>query len=161
VPMIPFYTKQQILLLTVKDVWPMDRLKGMLEELDLKGLWKQNNFDEALANMNEGIAKQEAEKLALIAKMEGFPEWNEGREAALNMIAASENQILRELHPSVLGDKSLEALAGLLQPTIGYAFLDRTRIRPAGFAIGEHIYAIGLAPSEEIVLEQKTFTKRS
>jgi hypothetical protein len=49
---------------------------------------------------------------------------------------------------------------GLLQSDIGYLFLDRTRIRPSGFGIGEHVFALSLAPSEEVTLEQKTFAKR-
>jgi hypothetical protein len=55
VPMIPFYTKQQILQFAVNGVWSVDRLKSMLEELDLKGLWEQNDFDEALANSCLGV----------------------------------------------------------------------------------------------------------
>jgi hypothetical protein len=62
--------------------------------------------------------------------------------------------------PTVLGSQDAEFIAGLLGPDIGYAFLDRTRITPVSFVIGEHVYALGLAPGEEVVLEQKTFTKR-
>jgi hypothetical protein len=61
---------------------------------------------------------------------------------------------------TVLPEQDAELIAGLLQSTVGYVFLDRTRIRPVGFAIGEPVYALGLAPGEEVVLEQKTFTKR-
>lgn len=61
---------------------------------------------------------------------------------------------------SVLTNQDVELVGGLLQSTLGYGFLDRTRISPVGFAIGEHVYALGLAPGEEVVLEQKTFTKR-
>src|SRR6185295_12248797 len=57
--------------------------------------------------------------------------------------------------PSVLGSQTTELVAALLASDIGYAFLDRTRIRPAGFALGEHVYALGLAPGEEVILEQK------
>ncbi|TDU90345.1 hypothetical protein EV138_3931 [Kribbella voronezhensis] len=62
--------------------------------------------------------------------------------------------------PTILGSQETEFVAGLLQSDLGYAFLDRTRIRPAGFALGEHLYALALAPGEEVVLEQKTYTKR-
>lgn len=54
----------------------------------------------------------------------------------------------------------IEDLLALLQSPIGHLFLDRTRIRPSGFAIGEHVYALSLAPGEEVILEQKTFSKR-
>ncbi|MEE3918926.1 hypothetical protein V2I01_12315 [Micromonospora sp. BRA006-A] len=53
-----------------------------------------------------------------------------------------------------------EFLAGLLQSDVGIAFLDRTRIRPVGFALGEHVYALALAPGEEAVLEQRTYTTK-
>ncbi|MGC4847581.1 hypothetical protein ACLQ3F_10095 [Micromonospora sp. DT15] len=61
---------------------------------------------------------------------------------------------------SILGDQEAEFVAGLLQSDVGIAFLDRTRIRPVGFALGEHVYALALAPGEEAVLEQRTYTKR-
>jgi hypothetical protein len=43
---------------------------------------------------------------------------------------------------------------------IGYLFLDRTRISPAGFSLGEHVFTLSLAPGEEVTLEQKTWTTR-
>ncbi|MFI5852369.1 hypothetical protein ACIA8B_31650 [Micromonospora chalcea] len=61
---------------------------------------------------------------------------------------------------TLLGDQQAEFVAGLLQSDVGIAFLDRTRIRPVGFALGEHVYALALAPGEEAVLEQRTYTKR-
>ncbi|WCN79559.1 hypothetical protein [Micromonospora sp. LH3U1] len=61
---------------------------------------------------------------------------------------------------TLLGDQEAEFIAGLLQSDVGIAFLDRTRIRPVGFALGEHVYALALAPGEEAVLEQRTYTKR-
>jgi hypothetical protein len=64
------------------------------------------------------------------------------------------------VRPNVLTDQDLDLIAGLLETPVGFGFLDRTRISPIGFAIGEHVYALGLAPGEEVVLEQKTFTKR-
>jgi hypothetical protein len=51
-------------------------------------------------------------------------------------------------------------LTDLLKSNIGYLFLDRTRIRPKGFAIGENVYTLSLAPGEEVILEQKNFSKR-
>jgi hypothetical protein len=44
--------------------------------------------------------------------------------------------------------------------TVGYLFHDRTRISPAGLALGEHVYSLSLAPGEEVILEQKTWTTR-
>lgn len=70
--------------------------------------------------------------------------------------------------PDRLFGKALDATEGqardqllaLVQSDVGYLFLDRTRIRPKGFAIGEHLYALSLAPSEEVAIEQRTFSKR-
>lgn len=62
--------------------------------------------------------------------------------------------------PSVLDDQDPEFIAGLLKSEVGYLLLDRTRIRPVGFALGEHVYSLSLAPDEQVTLEQKTFTKR-
>lgn len=54
----------------------------------------------------------------------------------------------------------LNTLLAMLRSEVGYLFLDRTRIRPKGFAIGEHVYTLSLAPGEEIIIEQKTFSKK-
>lgn len=62
--------------------------------------------------------------------------------------------------PTILSQQELEFISGLLQSEIGFLFLDRTRIRPVGFGLGEHVYSLSLAPDEEVTLEQKTFTKR-
>jgi IPT/TIG domain len=52
-------------------------------------------------------------------------------------------------------------VAGLLRSSLGYLFDDRTRITPTGFALGEHVFSLSLAPAEEVVLEQRTYTKRN
>ncbi|MET3699408.1 hypothetical protein SAMN05877753_11147 [Bacillus oleivorans] len=62
--------------------------------------------------------------------------------------------------PTILSQQELEFISGLLQSEIGFLFLDRTRIRPVGFGLGEHVYSLSLAPDEEVTLEQKTFTKK-
>lgn len=62
--------------------------------------------------------------------------------------------------PTLLGTQDVEFVAGMLRSDLGFAFLDRTCVRPVGFALGEHVYALALAPGEEVVLEQKTYTKR-
>jgi hypothetical protein len=43
--------------------------------------------------------------------------------------------------PAPTLDEMIQFLLGLLQSDIAYFFLDRTRIRPKGFRIGEHVYA--------------------
>jgi hypothetical protein len=57
-------------------------------------------------------------------------------------------------------EEMIQFFIGLLKSDIAYFFLDRTRIQPSSFHIGEHVYALSLAPGEEVTLEQKTFTKR-
>ena len=54
----------------------------------------------------------------------------------------------------------IEVLKQLLSSELGYLFFDRTRIRPKTFVIGEHVFTLSLAPGEEVVLEQKTFSQR-
>ncbi len=61
-----------------------------------------------------------------------------------------------QVDPAQQGD----TIRNLAQAQVGYLFLDRTRIRPQGFAIGEHVYGMSLAPGEEVVVEQKAFSKR-
>ncbi|MGD9694057.1 MAG: hypothetical protein AB7V42_00165 [Thermoleophilia bacterium] len=48
----------------------------------------------------------------------------------------------------------------ILASELAILFLDRTRIRPRGFALGEHVYSLSLAPGEQVVLEEKTYSKR-
>ena len=62
--------------------------------------------------------------------------------------------------PPPTQEEIIEFFLGLLQSDMAYFFFDRTRIRPKGFRIGEHVYALALAPGEEVTIEQKTFTKR-
>jgi hypothetical protein len=42
----------------------------------------------------------------------------------------------------------------------GLLFLDRTRIRPLQAVLGEELLSLSLAPGEEVVIEQKTFSQR-
>jgi hypothetical protein len=51
-------------------------------------------------------------------------------------------------------------LAALAESKLGFLFLDRTRIRPIGFALGEHVHSMSLAPGEEITLEEHVYSKR-
>lgn len=53
-----------------------------------------------------------------------------------------------------------DVLYELAKSEVGFLFLDRTRIRPVGLAIGEHIYSLALAPGEEVILEQRTLLQR-
>lgn len=53
-----------------------------------------------------------------------------------------------------------DVLLDMARSQIGLLFLDRTRMRPAGFVVGEHIYTLGLAAGEEVVLEQKSFYQK-
>jgi hypothetical protein len=53
-----------------------------------------------------------------------------------------------------------EQLAALVESQLGLVFLDRTRIRPMGFALGEFVHSLSLAPGEEVTLEQNTYSKR-
>ncbi len=65
-----------------------------------------------------------------------------------------------QLTPELPGQDEIPQLRDRLRSDVGYLFLDRTRITPRGFALGEHLYSMSLAPAEEVVIEQKTFSKR-
>lgn len=43
----------------------------------------------------------------------------------------------------------------------GVILLERTRMTPKGFALGEHLLSLSLAPGEEVTIEQKTFSERA
>ncbi len=61
---------------------------------------------------------------------------------------------------TVLDRPPEQVLLDLARSEIGLLFLDRTRLRPAGFVVGEHLHTMGLAPGEEVVLEQRSFVQR-
>lgn len=64
-------------------------------------------------------------------------------------------------HVTIPGGVSPEQqLAISLGTEIGFLYLDRTRIRPIGFSVGEFLYSLSLAPGEEVTIEQKTYSKR-
>ncbi|MFY9264587.1 MAG: hypothetical protein WAO61_04075 [Solirubrobacterales bacterium] len=48
----------------------------------------------------------------------------------------------------------------VLASELAILFLDRTRIRPKGLALGEHVYSLSLAPGEHVTLEEKTYSKK-
>lgn len=58
-----------------------------------------------------------------------------------------------------LGTVSQVARA-LMDSSLGYLFYHRTRITPKGFALGEHLYTLSLAPGEEATIEQRSYMKR-
>jgi hypothetical protein len=58
------------------------------------------------------------------------------------------------------GGSPEQELAALAESALGVLFLDRTRIRPLGFALGEHVHSLSLAPGEEVILEEKVYSKR-
>jgi hypothetical protein len=72
----------------------------------------------------------------------------------------SKQDVVTSVSPTQKAEE-IDSFMNALQSEVGYLFFDRTRIRPKGFAIGEHVYALSLAPGEEVVLEQKTFSKKS
>ncbi|MDX2050916.1 MAG: hypothetical protein SFV15_00905 [Polyangiaceae bacterium] len=43
----------------------------------------------------------------------------------------------------------------------GIILLERTRVTPSGFALGEHLLSLSLAPGEEVTIEQKTFSEKT
>lgn len=136
-PLLTFYQKQILIDVLRSRLMTPERFAEILKELGYGELWQRNSFAEAVEDEETPMTR---------ARMPA-----EGRvhEAAP-----------QEARRTVLRNQDVEFVAELLRSDIGYAFLDRTRIRPVGFALGEHVYALSLAPGEEVTLEQKTFTKR-
>lgn len=50
---------------------------------------------------------------------------------------------------------------GQFASDFGVILLERTRLTPKGFALGEHLLSLSLAPGEEVTIEQKTFSERA
>lgn len=60
-----------------------------------------------------------------------------------------------------LGLRSEEESRSLAEASeLGTLFLERTRISPAGCAVGDQVCSISLAPGEEVSIEQKSFSER-
>jgi hypothetical protein len=133
-PVLPFYVIQQLLEVANYNIVNHDQLRHILDEIGYGELWSRNAMDQAQERWRKSVPPLSGPGAFPIAKI--------------------------EKRPTVLSRQDAELIAGLLQSEVGLVFLDRTRIRPVGFALGEHIYALGLAPDEEVTLEQKTFTKR-
>jgi PHD/YefM family antitoxin component YafN of YafNO toxin-antitoxin module len=152
VAILPFYAKKHLLEVAIARELEPSRIKQLL---GVDG-WDDNDMD------------------AAVERMQAYANGERRRNTAANRPAARGGSVKTHVprphipeadpdepqRPTVLEPVDEELIAGLLRSTIGYVFLDRTRIRPMGFAIGEHVYALGLAPNEEVVLEQKAFTKR-
>ena len=58
IPMLPFYTKKQVLQLMLAGVYDEDVLKGSLDDLGLKQLWAKNDMQGALDRLRGGAADE-------------------------------------------------------------------------------------------------------
>jgi hypothetical protein len=186
IPIIPLFVQQQLAELVTYGGIDRDRLQQVMQYLGIPEAWAINDVDRALEMVRS--AELEASRRPPIDYRHAR-HWTATTFARDSLDAGDDSAALRERSdpdrastlaaalaaaidrtaarsasdappPTVRINPELELVAGLLQSTVGIAFLDRTRISPVGFAIGEHVYALGLAPGEEAVLEQKTFTKR-
>jgi hypothetical protein len=87
-----------------------------------------------------------------------------GRESALPALGHTYRSVRAEEradpYDAVLRRPEPDLLLELARSEVGLLFLDRTRLRPAGFVVGEHLHTLGLAPAEEVVLEQRSFYQR-
>lgn len=84
-------------------------------------------------------------------------------QAALGAVEASPSSRFRSRMEELSAERQkaeIETMLNLLKSDIGYVFLDRTRLRPNGFAIGELVHTLSLTPGEETILEQKAFSKK-
>lgn len=110
------------------------------------------------ASQIDRIARTAARLSPQAAKQAGLPhsayershQWRERSQS--DEFLAGDTQDLADTQPST----QVEAQLGT---EFGWLFLDRTRLRPAGFALGEHLTTLSLAPGEELTVEQRSFTK--
>jgi hypothetical protein len=116
------------------------------------------NIDEAneLLRMVDSSLSESGRVVAYAARAR----LDEARASIADVLGPIREPLLPEPPPPPTQEQLIEFFLGLLQSDIGYFFLDRTRIRPRGFRIGEQVYALSLGPGEEVTLEQKTFSKR-
>jgi hypothetical protein len=143
--MVPFYVKQRLVELTVANLVDSDRLKELVADIGGKDFWDRNELDSAVENYHSsGVVDRSvsARKTRRIAKVTALVPEESAQRA------------------SVLGPQDAALVGGMLKPDIGYVFLDRTRVTPAGLALGENVYTLSLAPGEEVTLEQRNFSKR-
>jgi hypothetical protein len=80
--------------------------------------------------------------------------------AAAQLLSSMNDATQQQQREMMSDEQRLDLLLNLLKTQIGWLFLDRTRIRPIGYAVGEHVHSLSLAPGEELVVEQKAFSKR-
>lgn len=82
------------------------------------------------------------------------------QDAAAQWRERAETETFIEVDPLLQSSVSPEVqISAQLATEFGWLFLDRTRIRPMGFALGEHLISLSLAPGEEVTIEQHTFSK--
>lgn len=143
-PILPFYRKQDLLNVARSGSMTATDIQNYMEQLGVGEAWALNKLD---------MAGQHLPIIAAAAPAAPPP-------AAEGPKGPTMKRPPNIPRPTVLDNQSLEFISGLLQSDVGVAFLDRTRIRPVGFALGEHVYSLGLAPGEQVVIEQKTFSKR-
>lgn len=154
---------------------PEDRRAGLAKYPQI--LERANEF----ANIDHGDATRAAAANAIIReanRLRDVTRRQEGNAVDITAIAAGIHRL--ELNDSALDSSGSSAgtgagssgvdmggtispqdqLTGILLGDFGFLLLDRTRIRPTGFAVGEHLLSLSLAPGEEVTLEQRTFSKR-
>jgi hypothetical protein len=131
---------------------PADRLPEVGTTIALE------NIDEAneLLRMIDSSLSESGRVVAYAARAK----LDEARASIAGGLSGLREPLLPEPPPPPTQEQMIEFFIGLLQSDIAYFFLDRTRIRPSGFRIGEQVYALSLGPGEEVTLEQKTFSKR-
>lgn len=106
------------------------------------------------------VMERKLEEINSLVEEPGVAYSPAGNPAAVSYATSAMTMVSGRPITHVEPEQETDFFLNQLRSDVGYLFLDRTRIRPKGFAIGEHVYTLSLAPGEEIVLEQKTFTKR-
>lgn len=88
-----------------------------------------------------------------------YPGHQEG--SSTLMISSSTNNSSGPAGGGTVGRPGDDIELGQSASDFGVILLERTRLTPSGFVLGEHLLSLSLAPGEEVTLEQKTFSERA
>ena len=180
-PIVPFYKRTILNAFARNGIIDGMKLKKALPGLDMGELLSNNELEfgppppQPGAGENSGGNHAETARAAMIDAGHLLNMFGDNEALSNDVLAEAVRAKLEQARVSLAHppasvqpapprpptvDEMIEFLIGLLQSDVAYFFLDRTRIQPKGFRIGEHVYGLSLAPAEEVTLEQKTFTKR-
>jgi hypothetical protein len=136
---------------------PRGEVKGRTQMVSVADSVKELTYRVSRAIRSGEVTNEAGEALSLALSAAAAAAHNAAPPRALLLAPGGGTSGSSGSPGSQQGPASVTALAA---SELGFLFLDRTRIRPMGFALGEHIQSFSLAPGEEVTLEMKTYSKK-